>query len=241
MPECKLSSELTSSAEVSLRLPGLPFKLPSAADLGLTGPFAVSLLLHAGILVFTAAGFALKESTNPIGILVERAGVPGAGAPMISEIDVDYSLPSDVALPAKKKKKAKPAIAKAVPEEGAEGGGRLGNASHGATEGVMGDPNGIVASTRQRYLYELKVFFDQRKRYPTQARELGQTGEVLVGFEIQSDGRIDHIAITAASAHERLNQAALTLVRTAGLFKPLPPELGAVPWKLSVPIRYELN
>ncbi len=241
MPVFKLNSNAETMPFARLAL----LRFPSPSELGLTGPFALSLALHGAVILFTTASWMVHKSQAPIGILVDRYGIPGAGAPAVSEIDIDYSLPSDVALPAKKKKlkKAVP-LAKTKPEEGSEGSGRLGNATTGSASGVMGDPNGIVVSTRQRYLYELKTFFDQRKRYPAQARELGQTGEVAVAFELNNDGTIANVALTTPSRHERLNQAALTLVKTAGNFKPLPAELqnpGGTPWKLTVPIRYELN
>ena len=191
----------------------------------------------------TTAGALWNTSQQPLGILVERYGVPGAGMPATTEVDISYDLPSDVALP--QKKKAKKKVTEATPStttsDSQEGGGRLGNAKNGAASGAMGDPNGIAVSARTRYLYELKLFFDQRKRYPAQARELGHTGEVLVGFEVLADGKIQNVTIATASRHERLNQAALALVTTAGNFKPPPPELGGSPWKLTVPIRYELN
>ena len=190
------------------------------------------------------AGGLWNASRQPYGILVERVGVPGGGAVVapLTEFDVDYSAPSDVALPKPKKKKAKVDTTKQsqTPKAG-EGGGKLGNAAHGAADGVMGDPNGIVVSTRTRYLYELKTFFDQRKTYPAAARTLGQAGQVEIAFQIKKDGTISEVTIVTPSGFERLNQAALALVQNAKSFKPLPTELGMELWKLSVPIRYELN
>lgn len=224
-------------------LAGLERFLSGAGNLGLSGPFAVSITAHLALIFLTAGGL-WKASQQPYGILVERVGVPGGGAPVapLTEFDVDYSAPSDVALakPKKKRAKAETAPQTETPKAG-EGGGKLGNAAHGAAEGVMGDPNGFVATTRQRYLYELKTFFDQRKTYPTAARTLGQTGQVEVAFQIKKDGTISEVTIVTPSGFERLNQAALLLVQNAKSFKPLPSELGMDTWKLSVPIRYELN
>ncbi len=207
----------------------------------LFGPFALSIGLHAALLFVSVAGILGKPNQNPLGILVERYGVPGAGVPAISEVDISYDAPSDVSLGKKKKKTKVIPAASQVPSEGNAGGGKLGNTTTGAASGVMGDPNGIVVSTRARYLYELKVFFDQRKQYPSAARTLGQTGQVAVAFEIQKDGTFSNIVVVGPTAFDRLNLAALALVRGAGRFKPLPPELENSPWKLTVPIRYELN
>lgn len=211
-------------------------------DVGLSGPFALSLLIHTA-LAFVTLGGMLQASKQPFGVRIERVGVPGGGAPAIvlSEFDVDYSLPSDVALPKKKRKKATPVPLPKDETVSPEGGGRLGNATHGSESGVMGDPNGIQVSVRERYLYELKTFFDQRKTYPTSARTLGQTGQVEISFQIKKDGSVVDVAIAKPTTYERLNQAALALVKDAKSFKPIPTELGVESWKLTVPIRYELN
>ncbi len=211
--------------------------------MGLSGPFAISVLLH-GSLLFLSLGGLWRSSPQPYGVLVERVGIPGGGKPIavISEFEVDYALPSDVALaPRKKNRKIKPVLEATEETRANESGGRLGNALHGADSGLMGDPNGIQVSTRDRYLYELKTFFDQRKTYPTSARTLGQTGQVEIAFEIEKDGSIGKVVIVTPSTYERLNQAALALVQNAKTFKPLPSELGVETWKLTVPIRYELN
>jgi TonB family protein len=238
MPDYKPGFEL-SAGRAAIALPRIRWRLGLPADLGLSGPMAVSLALHAALILFAGVG-SFKVSEAPLGIFIERLGVPGAGAPALNEFEVDYSLPSEVMLPTKKVKKTSPAVAKATLAEGGSGGGRLGNASFGASEGTMGDPNGVAMSARSRYLYELKLFFDQRKRYPSQARDLGQSGEVIVAFEILKDGKIQNVSLHTPSPFERLNRAALTLVQEAGSFKALPTELGDK-WPLTVPIRYELN
>lgn len=105
-----------------------------------------------------------------------------------------------------------------------------------------GVANGLEASAKERYLYELRLLLDSRKQYPSLAKTLRQEGLVEVGFLVHPDGQIAEMGIVKASEHSSLNAAALQLVEAVGKFKPLPAELKkALGWRVSVPIEYRLQ
>ncbi len=122
------------------------------------------------------------------------------------------------------------------------GGGSLGNSvagHHG--QGQVGDPNGIEASIQEHYLYELKLFIEQNKIYPKQARMSGHEGKVTVSFTILKDGTITDIKLKESCPFSKLNEAALKLIETIKKFKAIPIELERETWSLNVPIQYSLN
>jgi protein TonB len=104
-----------------------------------------------------------------------------------------------------------------------------------------GVENGVQASIRERYLYELELFLNQRKNYPVRARHLELEGKVEIAFHLEANGMISDPHVASASPHPILNEAALALVQGVGKFKPLPPELGVSVLHVTVPILYELN
>jgi len=89
------------------------------------------------------------------------------------------------------------------------------------------------------YAQQLKLYIEQNKFYPRSARKLKQTGLVRLQVEIDKDGYFRRIQIIEASHHENLNQAALSLIKKLGHFKPLPKEFSKET-DFTIPIAYQL-
>ncbi len=90
------------------------------------------------------------------------------------------------------------------------------------------------------YAQQLKLYIEQNKFYPRSARKLKQAGLVRLQVEIDKDGNFHNIQIIEASNHENLNQAALSLIKKLGHFKPLPKEF-TKDADFTIPIAYQLS
>ncbi len=107
--------------------------------------------------------------------------------------------------------------------------------------GQVGEKNGLEASVKERYLYELRTLIEGRKIYPRFARSLRETGRVMVRFQVLRDGQIEGIELASGSSFQRLNQAAIELIKGIGKYRPIPGELVADKLTLELPIEYILN
>jgi protein TonB len=120
-------------------------------------------------------------------------------------------------------------------------------AGNGFGEGVgTGIGTGVASSgggdSREMYLQELRARIDDMKRYPVQARRLGQSGTVLVSFTVSPDGRIHEPHVSGPCPYRHLNESALNAVASIRTFRPLPVELAEQgPLTVNVPIRYSIS
>ncbi len=188
------------------------------------GPFAVSVALHAALLVGILAP-QLSHTPVPKGYWVELATpAPARPVPPMKKAPVaPTASKTDLSTDAKQAATA-PAAAPSV-----------------AQNRPLGRADGVEASTRQRYLFELEVFLNQNKTYPSRARHLGLSGEVEVAFHLHKDGSISDPHLVRPCIHDVLNQAAVEHVSRVGHFRPIPQELNVDVWHITVPIAYELN
>lgn len=83
-------------------------------------------------------------------------------------------------------------------------------------------------------LAEIARRIQRASRYPAIARERGVSGEALVAFEIQGDGRPGRLALVLSSGSGALDRAALDAVERAA---PLPFVYGRV----TAPVRFSLS
>jgi protein TonB len=78
----------------------------------------------------------------------------------------------------------------------------------------------------QRYVREQFAYIRERVMerlvYPPFARRQGWSGEVRVGFIVQSDGAIEELRVVASSGRSLLDQQALRAVQAAAPFPPPP-------------------
>ena len=112
----------------------------------------------------------------------------------------------------------------------------------GTTEvGDLGEATGFKANDLERYLFELRVILANRKIYPATSKRLGETGRVVVKFNIHRSGKIENLAVQKPSDYSRLNEAALKLVSTVDNYKPFPEGEKVETLAVEVPIDYVLN
>ncbi len=109
------------------------------------------------------------------------------------------------------------------------------------SEAPAGNEAGFSASERERYLFELRLLIANRKVYPSLSRRLGETGRVVVQFQVHRSGTILDASLKSPSSHERLNQAALNLVSGIRQYRPFPEGDSTESLSVEVPIDYLLN
>ena len=196
-------------------------------------PLFWSLLGHAVLLL---ALFFLQgsiQSPEPLGIELVSAPRGGSGEakklPRAKEI-----APSPLKDP-----QALPSKVEPGDSQQAKAGVNSTGTNAGAETGILGTDRGEQATERTRYLYELRLFLEQRKRYPTSAKNLGEEGTVKVAFTITRDGEIKNIRLHTSSSFASLDQATLALVNTR--FKAFPEKIPESSLDIIVPIGYRLT
>ena len=82
---------------------------------------------------------------------------------------------------------------------------------------------------------------ERHKRYPRQARLRHQEGTATVRFTIDRDGNVARVALVASSGQAALDEETLALLERASPLPPPPPEAGAPPLTLAVPVQFNLR
>ncbi|NTV09834.1 MAG: energy transducer TonB [Zoogloea sp.] len=97
-----------------------------------------------------------------------------------------------------------------------------------ATRPVEAPPHALLANpaSEGRYGKSARQQIEKRKFYPDEARQLGMSGAVEVGYSISRAGQLLKAEILHSSGYPLLDQAALKAVRTAR-FDPMPDDAWA--------------
>lgn len=205
---------------------------------------ALSLILHLAILgIFSLRsrsnaplGVDLKGDPTVVDLLNTRSSVSAPKARSIQKSAPEVvEVEKDTTMKAEKPKESAQATASDIPNES------FGSRTGTATSGLLGRADGIQATERERYLYELRMLIEGRKIYPASSKVFKETGRVVVKFNILRDGKIQQVEVIDQSRFARLNNAAVSLISDIRQYKPLP---DAVPDKelvVHVPIEYKLN
>lgn len=102
-----------------------------------------------------------------------------------------------------------------------------------------------MKDARQAYLNELTTLLAQvaKNTYPRRAKRRKQQGTVLVEFVILPSGKIQSLYIRESSGFILLDSAAQEIIssRLNYQFKPFPDAIEKKPWRMQVPILYQLR
>lgn len=104
--------------------------------------------------------------------------------------------------------------------------------------GALSGPGG---SFREDYFSMVWKMIERKKRYPSVAKQLHQEGVVHLSFTIGKDGQIRNIGLAKKSPYQRLNNAALRILREIGSFPPIPKALKRDSLSIIVPLRYKIQ
>jgi TonB family protein len=91
------------------------------------------------------------------------------------------------------------------------------------------------------YLDRLKTKIFLAWKYPEEAIQIGQQGDVSISFVVSSKGELLEVEVLKGSGSRSLDKASITAVRQANPFGPLPEDLSKEPLKITGHFRYVLD
>jgi protein TonB len=80
---------------------------------------------------------------------------------------------------------------------------------------AAGPPLSATGDVGADWLAEMKQWLEDHVYYPAGAAELGQSGRVLVRYEVTRDGKVFNLSMVTGSGYPILNQAVLGILRNA--------------------------
>ena len=187
-------------------------------------PWFLSLTFHLSLVFLLGVLYWLRSATPPI--LVVTLQPISASKPVVrSALDTHETKKSVPPQPQKPEKK----------KERVEQEDKREDKSIAESQFSLG-----IQTIKERYLSDLKQFFQRLLVYPAVSATLREKGRVEVAFTISRDGMITGITIHKPCAFQRLNQAAVSLVQRAGKFRPFPVQMTEQSMRLAIPIDYEI-
>ncbi|MEN7537048.1 energy transducer TonB [Aurantiacibacter flavus] len=81
----------------------------------------------------------------------------------------------------------------------------------------------------------------RRKRYPREARRVGQEGTPSVRFTVDRRGRVSNVSIVRSSGHQLLDDATVELVQRTAPFPAMPRSMQRDSMTITLPIEYSLD
>jgi periplasmic protein TonB len=136
---------------------------------------------------------------------------------------------------------APPQVAVARPPDSMRrqpGGGLLG----GGRGGVEGEPIPLDTPEPkyQDYFNKIRERIKAKWTYPRQAGERGIEGELLIEFHIAKDGRLEYIALRNSSGVAILDDYAMTAVKLAQPFPPVPDGIAKQTLAINGQFKYQI-
>lgn len=95
--------------------------------------------------------------------------------------------------------------------------------------------------TRKEYFDLLRLKIESRKKYPGKAKERQLEGRVVVGFTLDTDGKLASAEIVESSRHPSLDRAAIRAVKGAAPFPRPPGSLFDGLLRMKIAILFELT
>ena len=119
------------------------------------------------------------------------------------------------------------------------GGGGLTGGGRGGVEGEP-IPLDTPEPKYQDYFNKIRERIKANWVYPRQAGERGIEGELLIEFHIAKDGRVAYIELRHSSGAAILDDAALTAVKLAQPFPPVPDEIAKQTLAINGQFKYQI-
>jgi protein TonB len=119
------------------------------------------------------------------------------------------------------------------------GGGGLTGGGRGGVEGAP-IPLDTPEPKYQDYFNKIRERIKANWVYPRQAGERGIEGELLIEFHIAKDGRVAFIELRHSSGTTILDDAALTAVKLAQPFPPVPDEIAKQTLAINGQFKYQI-
>jgi protein TonB len=119
------------------------------------------------------------------------------------------------------------------------GGGGLTGGGRGGVEGQP-IPLDTPEPKYQDYFNKIRERIKANWIYPRQAGDRGIEGELLIEFHIAKDGRVSYIELRHSSGTPILDDAALTAVKLAQPFPPVPDEIAKQTLAINGQFKYQI-
>ena len=119
------------------------------------------------------------------------------------------------------------------------GGGGLVGGGRGGVEGAP-IPLDTPEPKYQDYFNKVRERIKSKWTYPRQAGERGIEGELLIEFHIAKDGRLEFIALRNSSGVAILDDYAMTAVKLAQPFPPVPDDIAKRTLAINGQFRYQI-
>jgi len=119
------------------------------------------------------------------------------------------------------------------------GGGGLQGGGQGGVEGAP-IPLDTPEPKFQDYFNKVREQIKSKWVYPREAGERNIEGELLIEFHIAKDGRLEFIALRQTSGQRVLDEAAMTAVRLAQPFPPVPDDIAKRTLAINGQFRYQI-
>jgi len=119
------------------------------------------------------------------------------------------------------------------------GGGGLQGGGRGGVEGEP-VPLDTPEPKYQDYFNKVREQIKSKWVYPRQAGERNIEGELLIEFHIAKDGRLEFIELRHTSGQPILDDAAMTAVKLAQPFPPVPDEIAKRTLAINGQFRYQI-
>jgi len=150
--------------------------------------------------------------------------------------------PSQTA-PSESAASAPPQVAVARPPDSMRrqpgGGGGLRGGGRGGVEGEP-IPLDTPEPKYQDYFNKIRERIKSKWTYPRQAGERGIEGELLIEFHIAKDGRLEFIALRNSSGVAILDDYAMTAVKLAQPFPPVPDDIAKQSLAINGQFKYQI-
>ena len=119
------------------------------------------------------------------------------------------------------------------------GGGGLKGGGHGGVEGAP-IPLDTAEPRFQDYMNKVREKIRANWIYPREAGDRNIEGQLLIEFHIAKDGKLEFIELRDSSGVRILDDYALTAVKLAQPFPPVPDELAKATLPISAQFRYQI-
>jgi len=179
--------------------------------------FAVSLLIHIGVLFISLTGPTIQlgqDTLNEIVVHIQQTPNKKSSAEV-----TQYSPGTTPSL-------------RSVPE-------REGANSHDAARALQVDPQQLSNLSEKRILGQVQQNLARYFYYPPQAQRRGIQGQVIIAFMLSRHGRIDSVSVRKSSGHTVLDDAALDAFQHAS--RSFVADSFSAPLYLTIPVKYQLS
>jgi protein TonB len=119
------------------------------------------------------------------------------------------------------------------------GGGGLHGGGRGGVEGTP-IPLDTPEPKYQDYMNQVRAKIRANWIYPREAGDRNIEGQLLIEFHIAKDGKLEFIALRDSSGVRILDDYAMTAVKLAQPFPPVPDELAKTALQISAQFRYQI-